>query len=138
MKKQLFVLLGAIIFLFSSSMIAPAQDEHYSQDIQVVRDTQDSREKTIQDFLLAILSPYIDQAIEQYYGERKQYALYIAKIVDIRRFSEKGQFNFEIKVKVMTFEGPHNPPYGFETITIVNDSSKITVTKFEHSVGEID
>lgn len=118
MKKTLIVLSSVLIFFFTSTLIVYAQD------------LQDTRERKIQEFLLMMLYPYIDQAIEEYYGKPKQYEE--AKIIDIKRLNQKGQYSFEIKVQVRTFEGPHNPPYGLETITMENDLSRIIITKLEH------
>lgn len=129
MNKKILVLLSVIIFFFNSIFIAFAQE---------IKDTRASQGKMVQDFLLVMLYPYMAQAIEQYYGKPKQFELHTAKIIDIKRFTEKGQFYFEIKVQVRTFEGPHNPPYGFETITMVNDLSGITITNFEHSNKKLD
>lgn len=116
MKKRFIVLLSVII-IFTSSLVAYAQD---------------TKEKMIQDFLLLFLDQSMHQAVFKYYGKPKMFDLYDAKIVDIKRLKEKGQFSFEVKVQVETYVGPHNPPYGLETITMVNDWTDIFVTKFEH------
>lgn len=78
------------------------------------------------EYILSSLYPHIRRAIEEYYGESRQYMN--AEILDIKK--ENG--NYELKVRVTTFMGPHNPPYGLETMTIVNDGSGIYVKDFIH------
>lgn len=91
----------------------------------------DSPEKLQTDLLIRIFSPYIGKAIENYYGEPRQFDLWNAKILKINRL-QQGSFNFEIKISVKTFKGPHNPPYGLETTTIRIDDFGIRVIDFKH------
>ena len=78
---------------------------------------------------MRLLSPYIYKAIKNYYGEIRQYT--DAKIINIKRL-EPGSFNFETTVSVLTFTGPHNPPYGLETITIRFGSECVDIIDFKH------
>jgi len=80
----------------------------------------DTREVLYRDFLLTMLSPYIQQAIADHYGEHRSFGLYQAQFKDLKRLCDKGQFYFEGTVVVETWEGPHRPPYGLETITLTN------------------
>jgi hypothetical protein len=91
----------------------------------------DSPEKLQTDLLLSIFSPYVATAIENYYGEPRQFDLWNAKILNIKRL-KKGSFNFEIIISVKTFKGAHNPPYGLETTTIRVDDLGIHVIDFNH------
>ncbi|MBZ1331146.1 DUF3888 domain-containing protein [Clostridium botulinum] len=91
----------------------------------------ESQKKLENDLILRVFSPYIAKAIENYYGEPRQFDLWDAKIINLKRL-EPGSFNFEIKISVTTFKGPHNPPYGLETVTIKVDDSGTHVVNFNH------
>ncbi|MDP4182918.1 MAG: DUF3888 domain-containing protein [Bacillota bacterium] len=97
-------------------------------DIGIPWDKLTDKEKCsyTEKILLLILHPYIQESVNKYYGEIRQYDN--AKITNIRPVTLKHQ----IKVQVTTFHGPHNPPYGLETITLELERSKITVTGFVH------
>jgi hypothetical protein len=76
--------------------------------------------------ILSILLPYIAKAVEKYYGEPRQYMN--EGIIDI----ESTQDGSKIKVTIETFVGPHNPPYGYDTITFLKSDSKIKEVDFNH------
>ncbi len=84
-------------------------------------------EKNNEEFILNILSPYIAAAIKQYYGESRQYRN--AGILNSERTD--GRYRFTIRVE--TFVGAHNPPYGLETIRIIKDNSGIKIEDFIHA-----
>lgn len=85
-----------------------------------------NKQELIQRSLLRILYPHIQQEITNYYGYSKQFMG--DQIVDISMY---GPYDIKIKVQVTTFEGPHNPPYGTEEITVVL-GDKIEVLEFRH------
>jgi hypothetical protein len=91
----------------------------------------DSREELMEDALLSRLFPTIDQAITNHYGKRKQFMK--PKVLEIKRL-ETAQFHFEVILEVITFEGPHNPPYGTDTITIIM-AGQLRVENFNHIDG---
>ena len=91
--------------------------------------------KLLQDTLLTTLDPYITEGVIRYYGYPKQYGLYDAKIVSIKRDSE-AEFGFTVKVQVTTFEAAHNPPYGIETITFYIDPSGVKRINYNHKGDE--
>lgn len=91
----------------------------------------EAQEKLQNDLLLRVFSPYIAKAIENYYGEPRQFDLWNAKISNIKRL-HKGSFNFKIMISVTTFKGAHNSPYGLETITLKIDDLGIHVIDFQH------
>ncbi|PHG07522.1 hypothetical protein COI66_17470 [Bacillus toyonensis] len=66
------------------------------------------------------------KATRTYYPHGKLYTS--PRIVDIVRdeFNDK----YKITVQIVTFEGAHNPPYGFDTITLEIPDFK--VVKYEH------
>lgn len=82
--------------------------------------------KNIEEFILSMLSPYIESAIKQYYGEFRQYMG--AGILSIEKYEGK----FKLKIRVETFVGSHNPPYGIESMIITKDQSGIKVQDFKH------
>lgn len=76
--------------------------------------------------LFNILRPYILETTEEIYGAKRQYenkkVLYIKPV----------GLSHEIKVEISTFMGPHNPPYGKDTITFLLEGSNIRVEEFIH------
>ncbi|MBO0576136.1 DUF3888 domain-containing protein [Clostridium botulinum] len=92
---------------------------------------KESQKNLENDLILSVFSPYVAKAIENYYGEPRQFDLWDAKIINIKRL-EPGSFNFEIKISVTTFKAPHNPPYGLETVTIKVDDSGKHIVNFKH------
>lgn len=98
----------------------------------LVNITSNEPQKKLQnDLLLRSFSPYIAKSIENYYGEPRQFALWDAKIINIKRLVS-GPFNFEITISVTTFQGAHNPPYGLETVTIRLNDFGTHVVNFNH------
>lgn len=79
-----------------------------------------------QQLILSMLFPYIEKSVENHYGELRQYMN--AGIIDIEKIKE----GFKIKVIIETFVGPHNPPYGLDTITFIKSDSKIKEVDFSH------
>ncbi|MFD1736657.1 DUF3888 domain-containing protein [Bacillus salitolerans] len=85
----------------------------------------------VYDSLLTTLEPYIEEAVISYYGERKQYGLYDAKIIEIIRESEGG-YSFVITVQVNTFEHAHGPPHGKESITFNVSPFGVKAIDYKH------
>lgn len=81
--------------------------------------------------LLSFLYPYISSTVNTYYGHTKQYGLYNAKIISIKKTPEK--FEYEITIQVETFTGAHNPPGGIETITVITSPMGTEVINFNHT-----
>lgn len=95
---------------------------------------------------LVLLSPYIEKAIDEYYGDSvvfnymgqptvRQIAFYDAKVEYIRKLPfeiNQSDFMYEIKVSVPTFHGAHNPPYANEVMTfIVNPGAEPKLINYE-------
>ncbi|SEN15287.1 DUF3888 domain-containing protein [Lihuaxuella thermophila] len=119
MKKIGFAVLIVCLFTLSLPGVAGAEPD-------------ESREKLITDAFKTTLIRAIDDAIVGYYGKReKSFGIYDMRVKDIQR-TMQGGFAFLVKVQVETFEGPHNPPYGRETITLEVGPGGISVVKFEH------
>lgn len=79
--------------------------------------------------LIQALSPSIYNAIAGYYGNTKLFDS--EKIISVKQTPE-GSNVYIVKIQVTTFEGPHNPPYGIETVTLQVDASGISVINFQH------
>ena len=57
------------------------------------------------------------EAVAEYYGEPTQF--WRSEILSIQKVLDSQ--NYEVVIQVETFQGPHNPPYGLETITFYVD-----------------
>ena len=84
-------------------------------------------EDEMKDFLiLSFLRGHIDQAIEDYYGHYKPYMN--ETITGIEKLGGE----YRIGVRLETFSGAHNPPYGIDTMTVIKDFKGVRVENFEH------
>ncbi|MDQ0418871.1 hypothetical protein J2Z48_003076 [Croceifilum oryzae] len=79
--------------------------------------------------LIGTLSPSIYNAIAGYYGSTKLFDS--EKMISVEQ-SPAGSNIYIVKVQVTTFEGPQNPPYGIETVTLRVGFQGITVINFQH------
>jgi hypothetical protein len=78
--------------------------------------------------LIAVLYPYISEAVYKYYGGFKQF-----DFVDIQSIKKTPNLNqYEIILQVETFSGSHNPPRGKETLTIITSAMGTKVVSFKH------
>lgn len=92
----------------------------------------DSEQQMITDAFKTTLVKAIDDALVGYYGKRyKSFEINEMKIKEVHRMTPGG-FGFVVKVQVDTFEGPHEPPYGRETLTLEVGPGGVFVTKLEH------
>lgn len=126
MKKKIYV----YVIIFATITIF-ATGAYISHSEDYLNDISESTEELYKDFLLSRLSSYMIDAINNYYNESRQFDLFDAKVLNIERL-RKGSFYFKITIQVVTFIGPHNPPYGIETITILQDTKGIRVIDFKH------
>jgi hypothetical protein len=78
--------------------------------------------------LLRLLSDAAHDAIEKYYGEPRQYL--DDTILSIRTIPDTSYY--EVVMQAETFYGPHNPPYGIETMTFYISYGKVELKKYEH------
>jgi hypothetical protein len=109
-----------VILLMCSLLLAPG----------VSADPKE-KEQLCKDALLTALNPAIQNAVNGYFGSPRQYGLYDAEIIKIERV-QKGGFLFNVTVKVTTFVGSHNPPYGIETMTLAVDPGNSMVIDYQH------
>lgn len=78
--------------------------------------------------LLRLLFEPAQDAIKDYYGEPRQY--WRDEIISVQRVPNSNYY--EVIMQVETFYGPHNPPYGIETITFYVRYGEVILKKFEH------
>ncbi|OCA84168.1 hypothetical protein A8F94_15720 [Bacillus sp. FJAT-27225] len=76
-----------------------------------------------------LLDP-IGEAVEKQYGQSKLWFRGDEKILKIEKDSEN--YYFLVTVQIQTFEGPHNPPYGRDTMTFKIRGSEVELLDFKH------
>lgn len=133
-KKQVcaLVLTGWLtVFGLHTPLTAHAQPAEV-QPVLAPDQELDTFTTNLQDTLLTLLTPALDQAVKDEYGEPKQFDLFNAKIESIER-PYNGGFHFIIRVTIQTFEGAHNPPYGKDTFTFDITPEKTTLLKTKHT-----
>ena len=78
--------------------------------------------------ILRLLAHPVQQAITDYYGESRQY--WNDEILAIKMVPRTPYY--EVVVRVETFYGPHNPPYGIETISFYVSYGSVELKTFQH------
>lgn len=114
MRKK--VMIWAIIIAIASLMISTLA---FAANID-----QKAAEQTI----LRLLYDSAQKAVNDYYGEVRQFRN--AKILSIEAIPNSPYY--KVIMQVETFYGPHNPPYGIETMTFYVMGGKIELRNFEH------
>ena len=77
-----------------------------------------------------LLYPHIDNAIQNYFGEPIQFALYEAKVNSINQVGT--YFSYQVTITVPTFHGAHNPPYGLEIMTFTIEPGVVKLDNYKH------
>lgn len=90
-----------------------------------------SVEEIYLDVFMSLLLPYINEAVDNYYGQGYTVAPYSIKVLNIDRPNGYRTFMFVMKLEVMPYTLAHIP-IGVDHITIRVDTRNITVEKFEH------
>lgn len=68
-------------------------------------------------------------AVAEYYKEPTQF--WRPEILGIRKVSDSQ--GHEVVIQVETFQGPHNPPYGLETMTFyVGPTGRLQLVRYDH------
>lgn len=127
MRKTFSTVLISLFIITTSSMYAANAEPHVP--------SQETKEKLTQETLITTLSPHIQEAIANYYGYPKQFALFWTKILDIQRESQGG-YSFKVKLQAKTFEHAHSSPIGIETITMNVSPFGVKIINFEHQGDE--
>lgn len=123
--KKIFIPVFFIILISFSSKNAYSYNGSISYSKQVNAPNQ---QELYKGSVLSLLYPYIANSIDKYYGHPKQF--WQQKILSISKTPEL--FEYKITVQVETFTGPHNPPSGIETITILTSPMGTKVINFKH------
>ena len=123
-KKTFIPVLLIILISFSSKNIYS-----YNSPISYSKQINDTNQQDIyKESVLSLLYPYISTEVDIYYGHPKQF--WQEKILSIIKTPELSEY--KITVQVETFTGPHNPPRGIETITILTSPMGTKVINFKH------
>ena len=73
-------------------------------------------------------------AIEEYYGERRQY--WRQKVIGVQKIPESPYY--KVIIQAETFHDAHNPPYGLETMTFyIGPLDNVQLVNFDHQ-AEVD
>lgn len=79
--------------------------------------------------ILRLLYQPTATAVEDFYGEHRQY--WRQEILNVQKVPESPYY--EVVIRVETFHGAHNPPYGLETMTFyIGPLDKVQLINFEH------
>lgn len=86
------------------------------------------RADVAEEAIIRLLSDDAKEAIKEYYGENRQY--WNDRLLSIKKV--RGTPYYAAVMKAETFYGPHNPPYGIETMTFYISYGKVELRGFEH------
>lgn len=90
--------------------------------------SQERADATEQIILRLMYQPTV-AAIEDYYGEHRQY--WRQEILNVQKVPESPYY--EVVIQVETFHGAHNPPYGLETMTFyIGPLNEVQLVRFDH------
>lgn len=91
-----------------------------------------SLEELYRDVFMSFVTPYIKEAVCDYYKQPFNVDLWSSKILSIERPNGYRTFFFILKIEVQPYYGPHNS-VGVDQITLtIGSSGKVTIKKFEH------
>lgn len=83
--------------------------------------------------ILRLLYQPTAAAVEEYYGEHKQY--WRQEVLNVQKVPESPYY--EVVIRVETFHGAHNPPYGLETMTFyIGPLDNVRLVNFDHQAEE--
>ncbi|HEX2945416.1 MAG TPA: DUF3888 domain-containing protein [Clostridia bacterium] len=105
--------------------------EPFQTYFEPAKPPEGSVEEIYLDVLMSLLMPYIDKAVENYYGQGYAVAPYSVKVLNIDRPNGYRTFGFVMKLEVMPYTLAHIT-IGVDHITIRVDTRNVTVEKFEH------
>lgn len=97
--------------------------------LTIAQGAKEKSEKAMEQTILSLLTDEVFAAVRNYYGEPRQY--WNDKLLSVNQISEYPAC-FEVVLQVETFYGPHNPPYGIETITFHIQYDGVEFIHFEH------
>ncbi|WP_315118396.1 DUF3888 domain-containing protein [uncultured Clostridium sp.] len=133
MKKFIYAL--CLIFLISNTCVSAKnlnlKSTNDSQNIIKSEPKPHSIEELYQDIIMTLLTPHINKAIKDYYGEEANFDLFSIKVLEATRLNGYRTFSFKLKIQVDPFQGPHNT-IGIDNLTFIIDSLNVRLEKFEH------
>lgn len=89
----------------------------------------DAGEKVI----LRLLSQSTAAAVDEYYGEHRQY--WRQEVLSVQKVEESPYC--EVVIRVETFCGAHNPPYGHDTMIFrIDPAGEVQLVSFDHQNEE--
>ena len=108
-------LMGAVAILLSTGAAAQSKSEL----------PQDAMEQVI----LRLLHQPVKEAVNDYYNEPRQY--WEQEVLSVQKVPQSPYY--EVVIRVETFYGAHNPPYGLETMTFyVGPLDAVRLVNFDH------
>jgi len=135
MKKIAFI--TCVIAIFIAISIGFYIDKRVSTEglgtsSSYYKAAEGSVEELYQDISISFLTPYINKAVEDYYGHAYATDPWSIKVSDIKRPNGYRTFVFVIKLEISPYTGPHNS-VGLDRITIqIKSGGNVKVESFEH------
>ncbi len=125
MKKTFFAFI-AIIVIGSCCMYGKTNAlTNFS-----VSDQADSKNK--EELIITLLTPQIENAVKHYYGYDRRYEIGDSHAEILKRGDGQNSNIFKIRLKIDTFEGPHNDYYT-EFLTFTVSPNEIVLNEYQHS-----
>lgn len=90
--------------------------------------SSEKSEEAMEQTILRLLSDPAFDAIQDYYGEPRQY--WKDKLLSVQKAPNTS--GYQVVMQVETFYGPHNPPYGIETMTFSIRYGEVELKSFKH------
>ena len=83
----------------------------------------------VEQVILRLLHQPVKEAVNDYYNEPRQY--WEQEVLSVQKVPQSPYY--EVVIRVETFYGPHNPPYGLETMTFyVGPLDAVRLVNFDH------
>ena len=83
----------------------------------------------VEQVILRLLHQPVKEAVNDYYDGPRQH--WRQEVLSVQKFPQSPYY--EVVIRVETFYGPHNPPYGLETMTFyVGPLDEVQLVNFEH------
>ena len=86
-------------------------------------------QEAMEQVVLRLLHQPVKEAVNDYYDGPRQY--WEQEVLSVQKVPQSPYY--EVVIRVETFYGPHNPPYGLETMTFyVGPLDAVQLVNFEH------
>ncbi|REB05151.1 DUF3888 domain-containing protein [Sporosarcina sp. BI001-red] len=134
MKKMLIAFILSLVFILSLILITSNQTTIPITD----EPTQDSEELRLQDMLMVILTPYIEDDLNNYYYPEivNSFSPHVApwniEVIETRRVNEFRGFQLQITFEIEPTDGGHWIPIGKDRMTY-EISAGATVKLINHT-----